>query len=420
MLQRLSLLPLQSLAKTSGFVLRRPRKLSLEAFLQSLLLGLGQPNYSLANWAAHLSALQSRLFSKQALHRRCGRALVQFLELLLATSLGSLIRPDCLTEPLQHFGRVLLQDSTALALHPALAKYFPGCGNQHQHRLASLKIQALFDLCSQRWIHFQLGALTDNDQKASALILNYLKAGDLIIRDLGYAVFKVWRQIMERGAFFLSRCRADFRLFDPQTRQPLDLLALLRNRPQLSRQVLLGAEELLPVRLVALRLPAKLAAQRRRRARANARRDSALRLTKRYLKLLDWTILLTNVPEERLSAQQLLEFYGCRWQIEVLFKSWKSHFQIGRLPSSNPLQLQIQLLAKLLAISLLQNLFPPTLMAGQDQLLSPLKIAAYFSLLLPLIVASPHQNWFDHFLYFCRYDSRHDHPNFFQKLSSLC
>jgi hypothetical protein len=141
MLQRLSCLPLQSLAKSSGFVLRRPRKLSLEAFLQSLLLGLCQPNYSLRNWAAHLSALQSRLFSKQALHRRCGQGLVKFLELLLASLLGSFMHRDCPGELLQHFGRILLQDSTALALHPALAKYFPGCGNQHQRSLASLKIQ---------------------------------------------------------------------------------------------------------------------------------------------------------------------------------------------------------------------------------------------------------------------------------------
>ena len=68
--------------------------------------------------------------------------------------------------------------------------------------------------------------------------------------------------------------------------------------------LLVGAQERLPVRLVALRLPAPLAAQRRRRARANARRDRALRLTKRYLKLLDWTILLTNVTPSQLSAQR--------------------------------------------------------------------------------------------------------------------
>jgi len=136
-------------------------------------------------------------------------------------------------------------------------------------------------------------------------------------------------------------------------------LRLLKSRPQLELDVLLGARERLPVRLVALRLATPLAAQRRRRARANARRDRALRLSKAYLKLLDWTILLTNVTPEQLTAQQLLEAYACRWQIEVLFKSWKSHFQLGRLPTSSPRQVHIQLLAKLLAIAMVQNTFTP-------------------------------------------------------------
>ena len=420
MLSTLSSLPLEALAKSSGFVQRRPRKLSLEAFLQSLVLGLCQPSYSFQSWAALLSALQSQLFSKQALHRRCRRELVNFLELLLASWLGRFVRRDCPAELLQHFGRILLQDSTALALDPRLAKSFPGCGNQHQPKLASVKVQAIFELRSQSWVHFQLGPLTDNDQKASSLILSHLEPGDLVIRDLGYAVLKVWRQIAQRGAYFLSRCRSDLRLFDPQTQKPLELLSLLQNHSQLSLEVLVGAEELLPVRLVALRLPPKLAAERRRRARANARRDRALRLSKRYLKLLDWTLLLTNVSAQQLSTQQLLEAYGCRWQIEVLFKSWKSHFQLGRLPTLNPLQVQIQLLAKLLAIALLQNSFAPNPFVPQLRALSPLKIAAYFSRLLPLIAASPHQDWFKHFHYFCRYDSRSDRANFFERLAALC
>jgi hypothetical protein len=44
-----------------------------------------------------------------------------------------------------------------------------------------------------------------------------------------------------------------------------------------------------------LRLPAPLAAQRRRRAKARARPDRSLCPSQRYLKLLDWTILLTRV-----------------------------------------------------------------------------------------------------------------------------
>ena len=118
-------MPLHSLAKSSGFVLRRLRKLSLEAFLQSLLFALHQPSHSFQSWAAQLSALQDQLFSKQALHRRCGQQLVKFLERLLASVLGSFTRRDCPIELFQHFGRVLLQDSTALALNSSLAKHFP-------------------------------------------------------------------------------------------------------------------------------------------------------------------------------------------------------------------------------------------------------------------------------------------------------
>jgi hypothetical protein len=422
--QRLSLLPLQSLAKTSGFVLRRPRKLSLEAFLQSMVLSLCYPAYSFRSWAALLSALQSQLFSKQALHRRCTPQLADFLQLSLASLLGNFMRRSCPKAVFEHFGRVLLQDSTALALHPRLASFFPACGNQHQSKLASVKVQAVFELCSQSWVHFQLSALTYNDQKASPLILKHLQAGDLVIRDLGYAVLKVWRHIVQAGAYFLSRCRSDFVFFDPKTQKPLELLDLLQERCQLDVQLLVGAQECLPLRLVALRLPPKLAAQRRRRARQNAKKDRSLRLTKRSLKLLDWTILLTNVTTKQLSAQQLLEAYSCRWQIEVLFKSWKSYFRLGKLPTRNPLWVQIQLLAKLLAIALLQTTFAPNAFAsspsdGPPLHLSPLKIADYLARLLPLITASPHRNWLDHFLYYCRYDSRCDRNNFFQKLAVL-
>ena len=197
-------------------------------------------------------------------------------------------------------------------------------------------------------------------------------------------------------------------------------MALLQQNPQLcSLEVLAGSQERLALRLVALRLPAPLAAQRRRRAKANARRDRSLRLSERYLKLLDWTILLTNVPAHHATAQQLLEAYGTRWQIEVLFKSWNSHFQVGQLPHSNPIWVLIQISAKLLAIALLQNRFIALGYSETATALRPLKISAYLSRLVPLIAASPDRNWLEHFLYFCRYDSRR-RPNFFQRLAALC
>ena len=128
----LSALPLQSLARSSGFFQRRPKKLSLEAFLQSLLWSLSSSHYSLHHWAAQLSALQNKLLSKQALHRRCNQRLLDFLHLTLAAVLANLCQADCPIGFLGRFKRVLLQDSTVLTLHPSLAEHFAGCGNQRQ------------------------------------------------------------------------------------------------------------------------------------------------------------------------------------------------------------------------------------------------------------------------------------------------
>ena len=93
MLPSLSLLPLDSLAKTSGFVRRRPRKLSLEAFLQSILLALYQPSHSLQSWAAQLSALQSELFSKTGSPSPLWQRTGQFSGTLARYRLGQLYAP---------------------------------------------------------------------------------------------------------------------------------------------------------------------------------------------------------------------------------------------------------------------------------------------------------------------------------------
>jgi transposase len=40
---------------------------------------------------------------------------------------------------------------------------------------------------------------------------------------------------------------------------------------------------------------------------------------------------MTNVPAETWEPRQLLEAYGCRWHVEIIFKCWKSKFDFARL-----------------------------------------------------------------------------------------
>jgi len=65
MQQLLSVLPLQSLAESSGFFQRRAKKLSLEALLQSVLWSLCSSNYSLESVGRAIERL-----TDQALQQR--------------------------------------------------------------------------------------------------------------------------------------------------------------------------------------------------------------------------------------------------------------------------------------------------------------------------------------------------------------
>ncbi len=85
----------------------------------------------------------------------------------------------------------------------------------------------------------------------------------------------------------------------------------------------------LAARIIALRLPLETVANRRRQkiresARKKGRSPSAERLARR-----DWGILVTNPPVEKLSFDEGVRAGPSRWQIELLFKRWKSQGRVA-------------------------------------------------------------------------------------------
>ena len=57
-----------------------------------------------------------------------------------------------------------------------------------------------------------------------------------------------------------------------------------------------------------------------------------------------------NVPATRLPARDALVLARARWQIELLFKLWKSHGQLAASRSRKPARRLCELFAKLLAL----------------------------------------------------------------------
>lgn len=358
-------IPLFSLAKKTGWMQRTAKKITPLHFLTASLLLISQPQISLTVLAVLLGLLSGKTVSKQGVDERLDRSAVALLKEVLGAALGLCLRqvkawPRKFPWP---FKRILVADSSTIKLNEKLASVYPGGANQHGPTPGVLRLQAMFDLLSQRWVSFALSPYVSNDQKASPDLLPLLQKDDLVIRDLGYFALAVLQQVAQRGAWFLSRFYFRTAVFDLRG-QPLDLLDLLRRHGKLDRWVLLGRHEKMRVRLVALPVPAHVANERRRKARAHLK--NRCQLSQEYLALQNWTVFVTNVSVEVLSAQQVMELYGQRWQIEIIFKGWKSHFNLEAVASSTTAELlEVAIYGKLLFITLTHPLTAPPLTVAE-------------------------------------------------------
>jgi Transposase DDE domain len=96
-------------------------------------------------------------------------------------------------------------------------------------------------------------------------------------------------------------------------------------------------------------VPQEVAATRRRRSRETARKKGRQMSTTR-LALAAWTLLVTNMPGDRLTLRESLVLARVRWQIELLFELWKSHGRVDESRSTKPWRILRAVYAKLLAM----------------------------------------------------------------------
>lgn len=424
--EKLQMLPLYSLACNTGFVQREPQKINPINFLVAFFIMVLTGANSLSSFAITIGLISGYRVSKQAVAKRIKQPLVFFLQALLAQILSHNI--DIKAKPIyQHlsvtFKRIFLQDSTTIQLHSNLVEQFPGSKNKTGKKIAILKIQAIYDLISESFFKFNVSAFTRNDQSASSDILSVLKAGDLVIRDLGYFVFSSFNLIQEKGAFFISRLRFGISVFKSDSLTPFDLLKVLKKANNLDINVCIGAKQRMPVRLIALAVPENIAAERRRRAKIN--RDRRLNPSKEHLALLGWEIFVLNINSDLLDTEQVAELYKCRWRIETIFKSWKSHFSITNIPNASAIRVKTYIYAILIFITIFQsyifvNLYKQRIKDGGNQL-SFLKVTRFFKEQIWAIIlyAQDFKQIQDQIFYHCQYEFRLKRVNHTQRLLSL-
>jgi hypothetical protein len=172
----------------------------------------------------------------------------------------------------------------------------------------------------------------------------------LRITDLGYFNVTVFAAMVLVGEHFLSRLQFGTSVMR-RNGQSLELLRWLGQQPvkYVDQRILLGKDQQLPCRLIAWRLPRELANQRRSKLRRETLSKRGQEPSAERLAWCDWTILVTSVSTEMLTPPEAVILYRARWQVELLFKRWKSQDLVAMLSGSTDVRQMVRIWSRLIA-----------------------------------------------------------------------
>jgi hypothetical protein len=242
-------------------------------------------------------------------------------------------------------------------LPSALAALWKGCGGtasqdslHHDPKTeAGIKLTLRWDLLRGGLDGPHLQAAKTHELH-SVLQDHPLQAGSLWCADLGYWMLTRLAAWAQQGVFFLIRYKVNTIVWYKGAR--IDLFTLLPKRINQRREwcVDLGASrQVRQVRLLALRVPQEVVAKRKAHYQDYCRQHQKP-LNPVVLHAQKWTLLVTNVPPSWMSLSQAFALAHARWQIELLFKLWKSSTLIDTWNGTKPMRVLCEIYAKLLAV----------------------------------------------------------------------
>lgn len=372
-------------ARDSHFVQRASKKFCPHAFLLALLNAVSSGKGSLQQIAMQLSLLADTIpTSPQALHERLHRTAAgaeSFLVRCLALITSRKYSHSTASSSPCPFARILIEDSSQLALHAHNTDELPGHGN-HLGSTAGCKIDLCFDLLTGQTLLNQLHLATTQDKTIAFDLLEHLQPNDLVLRDMGYFVIETFLFIEQQNAYWLSRLPRNVHV---ENSEGIALETILRHTTAdtLDTQLLLGKDSKHPVRLVAKRC-AKTESQKNRRELRARYASRGKTPTRAQLTRCDWHIMVTNIGSEKQSSQELYEHYRQRWQIELAFRGWKKSHRLRSLHShrTSSTHLKVLLLAAMILLSLSLRLMKEAQQAMTVELRSRLsmeKVMEYLS-----------------------------------------
>lgn len=352
------------LCRTHKFIQRSSSKLKGAEFIKTMILpSEGLSEDSLIGLCSRLRKFNSDAnLSPQALCERINRYSHQLMKAVFGNILQfirSITMRRCpkLAKVLDKFTNVLIEDSTVAQLNEQLNDEFVGTNRGGSGAKSQVKIDVIYELMKGQIIDASLHSANVPDQGLAHRILSHVNPGDLILRDLGYFVLSSLKGIMKMQAYVLSRLQPNVKVYLREgDEEPLDIGKYLskfhKHNNIVDMNIWLG-EERVPMRLVLYRLPRDVVNKKLRNAHQRAK-DTGRTLSKGKKAALQFAMFVTNVPKDMLSAEIIGTVYRLRWEIELVFKRWKSQLKIDYLKGINKNRIECLIWSRLCTILIIE------------------------------------------------------------------
>lgn len=323
---------LDQIAADTKLVQRKSSKFTPESFLYMLMSAVARGVGSLNSLAAILYDKQRQeedgptrtAMSRQSLWERFGPASTAFLLCVLQNLLTQRYQP--VAEGMKGSGirRILVEDSTSIKMPKGNAEIFAAHGN-HKGETAGVKIDFAYDLIQGRVVYHELWPATESDRTIGKELIPHVKAGDLVLRDMGYFTLNEFDEIEKSDARWLTRLPLTV---DVELQNGISLEKFLNKTTsnQVDITVLVGKVQK-KCRLVAVRVHKSVLSKRRFKRRKKAK-ECGKEISPRGFVRDEWHILLTNLTFEEASVSQLMLVYSARWAIEIQFRGWKDSIKL--------------------------------------------------------------------------------------------
>ena len=339
---------LDVLAKKCGLVQRESPITGFTIAVMATTGLLNTPDGTLAQLAAHLSSALQTNVSPQAIDARLGDAAMAFMHCCLEKAFSMAARPPPLVgrdvNLVNDFAHLYIIDSTNFELHPSLKDVFTGSSGASSP--SSMRIQLIHDYITGR-IYVMIGDTKMCDAPALQNVVDSdildLSGKCLFLSDLGYFKIDTFKNIHSKEMFFISKLSFGVSLSDASG-EKIDLERLMKSSEAFDIPVVIAGSKF---RLTGQKLSDADINKRLRKAARSAQCKRGNTISDKYRLFLQYALTLTNLPE-LFTISALFTVYRLRWQIELIFKAWKSILQIHKIRSARIPRVMCQVYGKLI------------------------------------------------------------------------